>query len=345
MQPNDLTGQELKPLRAGPYTSAHLVRWCAAQQNWDKIHYDAAYAQKHGGLPERVVNGALKQHLLVKFLANAFEGNGRVARLDYKFAGPDLIGQALEVRGRVTRTEHVDGGIAVHVELALHNLEQDKVTTPGAAIVLIAGNSHDAINWDALPREWRLNETVEAEDTAVPAEVRALLGKDDEQLTSFCPLDLSRLRLFADAIGGLARHHFDPRAASEAGLDAVVAPPLFPIHALEAEPDTLPLSLDEAAMGRESVNEIGRNFARRFGFPGNGMVNGGNEVELNSLLRVGETASASSRLLSARVKSGSRGGDMLFTTSLNTYRTTSGRLLMREKQLIIYRNFNAHADA
>ena len=96
-------------------------------------------------------------------------------------------------------------------------------------------------------------------------------------------------------------------------------------------------------MGRESVNEAGRHFARRFGFPANGMVNGGNETEIHSLLRQGETARATSRLLSARIRAGARGGDMLIATSLNTYGTTTGRLLLREKQLIIYRHFDRAA--
>lgn len=336
---------ELKALRAGPYTSAHLVRWCAAQQNWDKIHYDLTYAQTYGGLPERVINGALKQHLIARFLVEAYDGEARIARLNYKFAGPDLVGESLEVRGRVTKTESVAGGTAAHVDVELWNLRQQKATTTGNAIVMLGAPAYASNESAGFPESWRLDERTEPEDPSVPAQVRALLGRDDEQVSSYCPLDLSRLRLFADAVEGLRAYHFDPRAALQVGLDAVVAPPLFPIHALEPAPGTLPLSTDEAAMGREAVNEVGRNFARRFDFPGSGMVNGGNECEVHSLLRVGETASATSRLLSARVKAGARGGDMLFTTCLNTYRTTSGRTLLREKQLIIYRNFNVNAAA
>jgi acyl dehydratase len=338
-----LTMNDLNPLRTGPYTSAHLVRWCAAQQNWDKIHYDVGYAQKYGGLPERVINGALKQHLLVRFLVEAFDGQVRVVRLNYKFAGPDFIGESLEIRGRILKTDSVAGGTAAHVELELWNEQQSKITTSGSAIVMLDVPAHSDNDWQGLPTAWCLEDTGDAEDASVPAEIRALLGRDDEQVTSFCALDLSRLRLFADAVEGLRSYHYDQRAAAHAGLPGVVAPPLFPIHALEPVPGTLALSKDEAAMGREAVNEVGRNFARRFGFPGNGMVNGGNDCEVHSLLKVGETVAATSRLLSARVKAGARGGDMLLTTSLNTYRTTSGRTLLREKQLIIYRNFNAKA--
>lgn len=332
---------ELEPLLTGPYTSAHVVRWCAAQQNWDKIHYDVDYARDVAGLPERVINGAFKQHLLARFLGQAFDVPTRLVRLNYRFIGPDFIGESLEARGTVTACEPIAGVTAAHVSLALWNPQQEKITTQGSAIVMLDAAPYGDNDWQALPHHWRLDERVEAEDAAVPAEIRALLGQDDEHVTSCCPLDLSRLRLFADAVGGLPAWHHDPRSAADAGLPGVLAAPLFPIHALEPAVGSLPLSTDGAALGREAVNEVGRNFARRFGFPASGLVNAGNECELHSLLAVGEAATGTSRLLSARVRPGARGGDMLFTTALNTYRTTSGRLLLREKQVIIYRHFNA----
>lgn len=334
---------ELRPILTEPYTSAHLVRWCAAQQNWDKIHYDLSYAREFGGLPERVINGALKQHLLVRYLTNSFDARARIIRLNYRFSGPDFVDEHLELRGRVLRTERVNDHRFAHVEVEIWNAVQARTTTTGTAILLLDTPSWQSVDWDHLPPQWRLDETTEASDDAVPQEVRELLGRDDEQLTSFCALDASRLRLFADAVQGLRAWHFDPRAATAAGLETLVAPDLFPIHAIEAEPGTLPFSRERIAMGRESVNEAGRNFARRFGFPANGMVNGGNETEIHSLLRLGETACAKSRLLSAKIEAGARGGDMLITASLNTYSTTTGRVLMREKQLIVYRHFGGAA--
>jgi hydroxyacyl-ACP dehydratase HTD2-like protein with hotdog domain len=345
MKGSSVLPAELRPAITEPFTSAHLVRWCAAQQNWDKIHYDADYARRFGGLPERVVNGALKQHLLVRYLVDAFDASARIVRLNYKFGGPDFVGERLELCGRIVRTETANESQFAAVELEIRNPVQGKVTTTGNALVRLDTPPWSAVDWEALPAAWRLDESVAPSDGAVPAAVQALLGVEDEQVSSFCALDASRLRLFADAVSGLRPWHYDIRAAAAAGLDAVVAPDLFPIHSIEPEPGALPFSQDPIAMGREAVSEVGRNFARRFGFPGNGMVNGGNETEIHSSLRVGETACASSRLLSARVKTGTRGGDMLFTTGLNTYKTATGRLLMREKQLIIYRNFNAAESA
>lgn len=336
---------EFPPQSTEPFTSAHLVRWCAAQQNWDRIHYDVDYARTFAGLPERVINGALKQHLLVRFLVDAFDAKARLVRLNYKFSGPDFVGESLEVRGRVLRTERAGRHSAAHVALEIWNPGQAKVTTSGSAVLLQDTPACADAPWDELPGEWRLNDSVQPGDDAVPAAVRGLLGLEVERCVSYCALDASRLRLFADAVSGLRPWHYDAQAASAAGLDAVVATDLFPIHAIEARPGTLALSQAPSAMGREAVSEVGGDFARRFGIPATGMVNGGNEAEIHSLLRVGETACASSRLLDARVKSGGRGGDMLFATSLNTYTTATGRLLMRARQLVIYRNFDAAAPA
>src|SRR5690606_4292285 len=132
---------------------------------------------------------------------------------------------------------------------------------------------------------------------------------------------------------------YDPQAADETGIQTVVAPHLFPIHGIEARPDTLTLSSDPQALGREAMSEPGRHFGRMFGLPNKGMVNGGNDVEFHSFLLLGETIKAHSTLLEARIKQGRAGGAMLITTSLNSYFTTSNRLLMRERQSIIYRNF------
>ena len=37
-------GTALPLLEKGPLTSAHLMRWSAAMENWHKIHYDKPFA-------------------------------------------------------------------------------------------------------------------------------------------------------------------------------------------------------------------------------------------------------------------------------------------------------------
>ena len=59
-------GDRLAPLVTGPITPSHLVRWAAAMENWHRIHFDWRYATAHDGLPDVVVNGSWKQHLLLR---------------------------------------------------------------------------------------------------------------------------------------------------------------------------------------------------------------------------------------------------------------------------------------
>ena len=54
----------------GPITAAHLVRWAAAMENWHRIHFDWRYATAHDGLPDVVVNGSWKQHVLMQLVTD-----------------------------------------------------------------------------------------------------------------------------------------------------------------------------------------------------------------------------------------------------------------------------------
>jgi hydroxyacyl-ACP dehydratase HTD2-like protein with hotdog domain len=337
-----VVGDKLPKLSKGIFTSSHLVRWCAAQQNWDKIHYDEGYAKQTAGMRERVINGGLKQHFLTQFIAEVFGVATPILKLNYNFVGPDFINESLEVRGHIEGEIQIEGLRCLHLNVEIWNLEQGKANTTASAFVL--PNQKWEFEYSKhqfkLPSPYALDESVDQTDPNAPDFINALLGKEVENIESKYSLDLSRLRLFADAIGGLSEVHFDKTAGEKSVFGCVVAPPLFPIHSLEEKPGMLPLSVDLTALGREGVNEIGRNFSRLFGFPSKGMINGGNDVEIFSLLRAGEISRANSKLVSARIKESKSNGKMLVTASLNSYFTSTGRPLMRERQTIIYRNFD-----
>ena len=44
-------GAELPRLEKGPFTTAHLMRWSAAMENWHRIHYDQPFTLAHEKLP------------------------------------------------------------------------------------------------------------------------------------------------------------------------------------------------------------------------------------------------------------------------------------------------------
>ena len=63
-------GDESPRLVKEPITTAHLVRWAAAMENWHRIHFDRRYATEHDGLPDVVVNGSWKQHVLMQLVTD-----------------------------------------------------------------------------------------------------------------------------------------------------------------------------------------------------------------------------------------------------------------------------------
>jgi acyl dehydratase len=330
------SGTVLPPLDKPRFTSTHIVRWLAAQQNWDRIHFDQAFCRDVARLEQPVINGALKQHLITQFLSRALPGCWPW-RVDYQFRGPDYVGQKLQVRGVAGASHRVDGRTLLEVDVQVANLDRDEITTTGHAIVMLPEDHAqvlDAIGFDGLPG-MALSLDAEAAGAHTPESARAWLGRELERRASYYPIDMSRLRLFADAVMDLDPVHFDPAVASPWG--GVVAPPLFPLHGLEALPGTLPLDEATGAQGREGVNEVGRDLAPRFGFGAAGGMNAGNRVQIHSLARPGERIAVTSILAGARRRSGPRGGDMVFFESLNEYTESGGRPLLTERQTVVVR--------
>ena len=50
----------------GPLARPHVMRWSAATENWHPLHFDWRYATQHDSLPDVLVNGSWKQHVLIQ---------------------------------------------------------------------------------------------------------------------------------------------------------------------------------------------------------------------------------------------------------------------------------------
>ena len=331
--------QVLPNLAKGRFGASRLVQWCAAQQNWDRIHYDQAFAQA-SGLLERVVNGALKQHLLVQFLERAFDNRGWVWRLDFSFLAPDWVDEALEARGRIVSSQRCDALELRRVELEIWNVDQQAANTRAVAVVVIDTDADRpllALPDIGLPAELMLDRQIQAPDPGLPSQVAERIGTVVEAEESLYPLSPSRLRLFAEAVGDCPDFQFELAAGASSAHGRLVAPALFPIHAIELAPGSRPLDPSARATGREGSSEIGRNLAARLCLAGNAALNGGNSVEIHSLLAVGERVRAESRLAAVRGRASRRGGRLLIIESLNEYRVAgSERLLLRERSKAIH---------
>jgi acyl dehydratase len=335
-----LAGEPLRALAKGRFTSAHLVRWSAAMENWEKIHYDETFAREVAKLPERVINGSLKQHFLAQFLCEAFDARGWVWRIEYQFRGMDFVGQTLEVRGRVTGVVDTALHRFVSVEVAIVNADTGAENTTARGVVVLARDGAPLTTMDGVLPPAALVSPLDRVvcDGDVPAVVRSKLGCAIETLVSYYPVGLSRLRLFAEAVMGLRPVHFDPAAAADSPFGTVVGSPLFPMHAIEHLPGTARLEEDERASGREgSSGIVGRGLAPMLGIDETGLLNGGSMVEVRSLVRCGGLVRVDSVLTGARRRQGRRGGDMLFLERTNTYCDQDGRVLLVHRPTTILR--------
>src|SRR3990172_466586 len=127
-------GTTLPVLKKGPLTSAHLVRWSAAMENWHKIHYDKPFAMEHDKLPGLLVNGSLKQQYIVQLLKDWVGPSGWVWKVSFQFRAMNLVGETLSVWGRVSarRDGPAYGLVGVELGISKHHGTQStprKATT------------------------------------------------------------------------------------------------------------------------------------------------------------------------------------------------------------------------
>ncbi len=129
-------GQDIGPLRHGPFTTAHLMRWSAAMENWHKIHYDQPFATGHDKLPGLLVNGSLKQQFIAQLLKTWAGPEGWVWKVRFQFRAMNLAGESLAMWGRVTGLQRAPSYGLVEVELGIRN-DAGLESTPGSATVAL----------------------------------------------------------------------------------------------------------------------------------------------------------------------------------------------------------------
>ena len=122
------------PLFTGQILRHHLVEWCAAENDYYNIHYDARAAHEMG-LAGTPIQGTYKFALMGQMIDRWLAGCGTIVRISASYRQPDFEGATLEVRGEVTERE----GSLVTVSLILVN-EAGERTTTGRAVVRLHGD-------------------------------------------------------------------------------------------------------------------------------------------------------------------------------------------------------------
>lgn len=129
-------GDSLVPVVKGPMSSMHLMRWSAAIENWHRIHYDQPFATGHDGLPDVIVNGSWKQHVLAQLIKEFAGPAGWVLGIDFTYRGMDVRGATVTAYGEVTGKRRLDASGVIACQVAIRN-QRDEVTTSGRGLALL----------------------------------------------------------------------------------------------------------------------------------------------------------------------------------------------------------------
>lgn len=143
-------GLELPPLVKGPLTTAHLMRWSAAMENWHKIHYDRTFAQEHDKLPDLLINGSFKQQFVLQLLKDWAGPEGWAWKSSFQFRSMNKVGETLTVWGRVTGTRRARDFGLVDVETGVLN-EHGVESTPGKAVVALPYRAGPPLPYPFVP--------------------------------------------------------------------------------------------------------------------------------------------------------------------------------------------------
>lgn len=143
-------GFELPPLVKGPLTTAHLMRWSAATENWHKIHYDRTFAQEHDHLPDLLINGSFKQQFVLQLLKDWAGPEGWPWKSSFQFRAMNKVGETLTVWGRVTGKRKGDRYGLVDLDTGVRN-EHGVESTPGKAVVALPLAQGPALPYPFVP--------------------------------------------------------------------------------------------------------------------------------------------------------------------------------------------------
>ncbi|MDB5840001.1 MAG: acyl dehydratase [Herminiimonas sp.] len=143
-------GATIPTLEKGPLTTAHLMRWSAAMENWHKIHYDKPFAIEHDKLPALLINGSLKQQFVMQMLADWAGPGGWVWKASFQFRAMNAVEETLRVWGRVTGKRDGPGYGLVDIELGIVN-DDNKESTPGTATVALPYRNGEPVPYPFVP--------------------------------------------------------------------------------------------------------------------------------------------------------------------------------------------------
>jgi acyl dehydratase len=145
-------GARVGELDKGPMSTSHIMRWSAAVENFHRIHYDHPFATGHDNLPDVLINGSWKQHVLVQLAKDALGPEGWLWKMKFRYKKMDVAGDRIRGLAHVLAKQEIDGlGFAtLRVTLVDQN---DAVSTAGFVIGVLRLPGGPPVPYPFVPRQ------------------------------------------------------------------------------------------------------------------------------------------------------------------------------------------------
>jgi acyl dehydratase len=125
-------GEELKGFSL-ELTMTRMVLQVSGTQDFYPIHHDAGFARA-AGHEDIFINTAFIRGCLCRLLTDWMGRAGFLKTLGFQMRRPNLLGETIAVRGRVTKKQS-DG--RVELEVWIENARDTTITVPGSATVIL----------------------------------------------------------------------------------------------------------------------------------------------------------------------------------------------------------------
>lgn len=168
-------------------------------------------------------------------------------------------------------------------------------------------------------------------------EVKSFIGRESEWMDCCDPVEQGQIRRHAQAIMDPDPTYRDEPEAKASKFGGIVAPPLFPLHALRPPPG----GADPLATAATDPHFDGSSRGEIKGFPNPPIplvrvLNGGNNVEIYQQAKLGEKIRFKSKYADIYQKEG-RSGTMVFVLIETIYVNDKNEVLLKATQTRIMR--------
>jgi hypothetical protein len=144
-------GKPLGNLTKGPISPAHIMRWSSAMENWHRIHYDQPFATGHDKLPDVLINGSWKQHVLVQLMKDCLGPDGWLWKIEFRYKAMDVAWDTLHGTAQPVERRVIDDLGFLRCQIQLVN-QRDEATTVGSAIGVLPLRGGKKVPYPFVPK-------------------------------------------------------------------------------------------------------------------------------------------------------------------------------------------------